>query len=298
MRRAAAFFGVIALAITSVVIGSASTAGAVTDPIDIEVDHVFGTLHRVLSVSGVTAGPGPEVTAADETQNDGLAGNVLVDVDPVAQTITVEVESGDACYDDIEVTITSAEIVSIVHDSGTVFGDEGPFTRTEDVSAGVTTILWDSPNDQNCNKLLATVGSQAVFSYQVSNPTMTVDPASGVPGDAIEVAGTECEGDEVTVTVTLDSADVATEVATVGGDGSWSVDIDTTGYAVGIYDVDATCSILQDPIFDYDTEQFTLTAAPTTTSTTTTSTTAPPENVSDNQTPAAQPTVASPTFTG
>lgn len=294
MRRAAAFFGVVALAITSVVIGTASTAGAVTDPIDIEVDHVWGTAHRVLSVSGVTAGPGPEVTAADETLNDGLLGNVLVDIDPVAQTITVEVED-DACYDDIEIAITSGEITAVAYESGAIYLDEAPFTRTETVSGGVTTILWDSANDQDCNKYLASPGSQAVFSYQVSNPTMTVDPASGVPGDVIEVAGIQCEGDEVTVTVALDGSDVATEVATVGDDDTWSVDIDTTGYAIGTYDVDATCSILQDPIFDYESGSFVLSSPTTTTESTTTTTGAVG---STNETPAAQPTVASPTFTG
>lgn len=294
MSAAAAGLAFAALAVAP------TAAGALDDAVDIRVEHDLpapdqGSVGpRVLEVTGVSAGPGAEVTVADETENPSFwGGNVLVDIDPDAQTITVEVEDQD-CYGSTLVEITTDEIVSVTTDSDAIYIPGQDIALTTGVSGGVVTLSWLHGSTDPCPGY-GDEGSQSVFSYQVA-AELTVTPSAGAPGDTVTASGTACEGDEVDVTVSLDGSEVTTTTATVDGDDNWTSDIDTTGFADGTYDVDAECSIFDDPIFDYETQSFTLTT-PTSTSegTTTTTSTVPAETT---EATAAAPTVAAPTFTG
>lgn len=157
-----------------------SGAGALTSTIDIRVEHNLvdepDNQPRVLQATGVTAGPGFEVTVADEISNDsGWGGNVEVDVDPDAKQIIVQVEDDD-CYDTVVVTIASSEITGVSTVSDDLFGDPG-VTLTTSVANGVTTLSWSGTD---CPSLGA-VGAQAVFTYTEGGPTTTTTPTTSAP---------------------------------------------------------------------------------------------------------------------
>jgi hypothetical protein len=148
-----------------------SGAGAFTSTVDIRVEHNLiddpTNQPRVLEVTGVTPGPGFELTIADEIANpSGWGGNVMVDIDPDTHQIIVEVEDQN-CYDVVTVQITSDEIGGVATVSDGIFDTGQGVVLSTSVSGGVTTLSWagtDCPD-------LAVEGSQSVFTYTDAVPT-------------------------------------------------------------------------------------------------------------------------------
>jgi len=160
----AGFVGLVAL-----VVGMPA-AGALSDPIDIRVEHDLPAPEegssgpRVLEVTGITAGAGPEITVADEIANpSGWGGNVLVDIDPDAQTITVEVEDSN-CYGSTLVQISSDEIASVTTVSDAIYESGADIGLTTGVSGGVVTLSWLHGPTDTCPDYDGE-GAQSVFSY-------------------------------------------------------------------------------------------------------------------------------------
>jgi len=138
-------------------------------------------------------------------------------------------------------------------------------------------------------------------------PTFDSSPTSGPAGTVIHANGTQCSdvaGQGVTVVLGQDDeATIATVNGTTVAGGNWSVDLTVPlGTKTGAYEVHAYCSADEDE-FTYNTNDFTVTAAPATTTTTSTTTTVAAQAVTTTTTvppvaPAAAPVVAQPTMTG
>ena len=326
--RAAVAASALLVALVPVVV--AGPAAALDEPIDLRAEHDAPQSNGplVLEDLGEVAGPQVELTFDDDVQDNPseFSGNVTVDVDPDAQTITVTAD-GEDCFETVLVEITTDEIASITNLSDTLFN--GPATRTESVSGGVVSILWNT--DAPCEGLVG----QAVFEWTTPvGPqigTATLDPDTVTVGDPVTVSGTLCFDGVVLFDVvpeggTVQDAVYSAEVET-NADGTWEHVIDTTGWTPGDYVVEPIECIEpeDDPnrdVYNYDPLPFTVLAAqgPTTTTTTeveetttttevvegettttTTETPVPPTEVPPTppgQTPAAQPVTATPTFTG
>ena len=265
-----------------------SPAQAITGPVDIRVEHDLdddGSGPRVLEVTGVTPGAGPEITVADETSNPSdWSGNVLVDIDPDADTITVEVEDPD-CYDSVIVQITTDEVGSVSVLSDDLFDPEdesGPVTLTTAVDAGGVTLAWNSDED-DCPGL-SEAGSQAVFSYGPAGPVARLSPGVVEQGDPVTVTGTQCPSSPVQVVVAPEGGgDPVLEDEVLGDEaGDWSYAVDTTELEPGAYEVLASCVFVEGQGFDYEVLAFEVSAEPV---------------VAPTALP-AQPAAAAPSFTG
>lgn len=108
---------VAAVASALLIAAVAAPAAALTDPVDIyaALDLPTDSLGpRTFEVAAVVAGPGAELTAADETANPSdWCGDMLVDIDPVAQTITVSADQEVCNFETAVVHIETAEIASV-----------------------------------------------------------------------------------------------------------------------------------------------------------------------------------------
>jgi hypothetical protein len=322
VRRCLVPFVAVLLAVPALVLVSASPSAALDEPIDVRAEHdrpqSFGP--KVLLRTGVTAGPGVELDAGDHWENPTeFEGNVMVDIDPDARTITVSTEQVD-CYETVLVQITTDEIEAITNVSDTLFG--GANVRTEDVSGGVISILWNT--DASCEDLAQ--GGEAVFIWGAPEPppppppgpsvgTATLSPASVPVGDPVVVRGDECHSGVVLFDVvprggTLQDLVYSAEVQT-SADGTWEHTIDTTGWDPGDYDVDPIeCIEPEDDnnrdVYNYEPLEFEVTDAavgpgastsiPGEVTTTTVPAGTTPAGTA--RTPAAQPTTAVPTYTG
>lgn len=248
-----------------------SPAQALENPVDIRVEHDLdgeAPAPRVLEATGVTAGPGPEVTIADETSNpQEWGGNVLVDIDPDAATITVEVEDSN-CYDSVIVDIVTDEIDSVTTISDELFDpladEDGPVTLATTVAGGVVTLAWNSDED-DCPSL-GEVGAQAVFSYGtgIEEPAASVSPAAVQQGDPVTVEGTDCPSSPVTIVVSPDGGgDPALEAEATGDEaGDWTYDVDTADLEPGGYTIAASCDLPEGLGFDYEVLAFEVSALP------------------------------------
>jgi hypothetical protein len=284
MRKVPALFAASAL-LGAALLASTSPAQALDDPVDIHVEHDLddsGSGPRVLEANGVTAGPGPELTIADEIDNpSNWGGNVLVDIDPDAETITVEVEESN-CYDSVIVEITTDEIGSVTTISDALFAPEdeedGPVTLATSVVGGVVTLAWSSDED-DCPSL-GDVGAQAVFSYGPAEPSASLAPAAVQQGDPVTVEGTLCPDSPVEIVVAAEGGGDPVLETEVTGDatGDWTYEVDTTDLAPGAYTVASSCVLPQGLGFDYDGLVFEVSAVPV----------APP----------AEPAPVAPDFTG
>jgi hypothetical protein len=260
-----------ALALFTALLGSAilltsNPAEAITGPVDIRVEHDLLPSDlgpRVLEVSDVTPGDGPEITVADETENpDNWGGNVLVDIDPTNDTITVEVEEQN-CYDTVVVEITTDEVGSITTLSDELFapGDTS-VTLTTSVVGGVVTLEWVA-DEFDCPGL-GDAGSQAVFQVGGVGPSASISPESVQAGDPVTVSGTGCTNSPVEVLVVPDGQDEPVIEDEVIGDaeGDWSYEIDTTDLDVGGYDVATRCILADGQGFDYEVLGFSVSFEP------------------------------------
>lgn len=274
MRKLATIVASVTLATGALLTQSSLPAGALDNPVDIRVEHDLipgDSGPRVLEVTGVTAGAGPEITVADEVDNPSdWGGNVLVDIDPDAQTITVEVEDQN-CYDIVQVEITTDEIASIQTVSDELW-DPDPATNpvipalSTSVSGGVVTLVWNT-DGTDCPDLNA-VGSQAVFTYAevaVLAPTASLAPSSVQAGTPVVVTGTGCTNSPVLATIGPEGGTpTVNDVEQVIGaaDGTWSFEIDTTGLAAGTYSVATRCVLADGAGFSYDPLTFAVTVQP------------------------------------
>ncbi|WP_436794398.1 hypothetical protein [Actinospongicola halichondriae] len=157
------------------------------------------------------------------------------------------------------------------------------------------------------------------ISEPIPLPALTLTPTTGPPGTAITVSGSECvqrDGGDMSVEIT--AADTVEMMVTAIPDetGDWSAELTVpdTAEADDEITVDARCiedfgGVASSSVqgfrapagksigFDYAQAVFTVTAAPTTTTEADTPTTTSPDGEVDDAN-AAQPVVASPTFTG
>lgn len=113
LRTAAA-----AAATTLLIAGLATPAtAALDDPVDIYAALDLPSISdgpRTFEVTGVVVGDGPELTGEDETGNPSdWCGDILVDIDPDAHTITVSADQEVCDFHTVVVEITTAEIASI-----------------------------------------------------------------------------------------------------------------------------------------------------------------------------------------
>jgi hypothetical protein len=267
-----------------VVLGSAPS-GAVTESVDIRVEHDVlpgSPGPRVFEVIGVTPGPGIEVDDSDEVSNPAPWGNgSSVDIDPDADTITVAHIGGLTCYDSITVEITTSQIASVEVVSDALYRPDEPVALTTSVVGGVVTLAWLA-DDVNGTCPLLDTGGTAVFSYtlvQPTEPTASLSPAAVAAGDPVTVTGNLCPSGPVMATIAPEGGTpiVDDEEQTVADEaGDWSFEIDTTNLAPGTYTAAIRCVQADLAGFDYEVLSFTVTVA------------APP----------AEPAPAAPTFTG
>jgi hypothetical protein len=163
--------------------------------------------------------------------------------------------------------------------------------------------------------IVTTAVSSAAVDGDVPPPgTATLDPAQVEAGGIVTISGDECHDGVVLFDVvpeggTLQDLVHAAEVLTAA-DGTWSYDLDTTGFDVGTYDVSPMeCIEPEDDnnrdVYNYDPLAFEVVAAapPATTAPPTTAppTTAPPATSPPTTAPpppAPVPAVAAPSYTG
>ena len=104
------------IAASALVLVAIGPAVAFDNPVDIyaALDLPSSELSagpRTFEVTGVVVGDGPELTGYDGTANPTpWCGDILVDIDPVAQTITVSADQVVCGFETVVVRITTAEI--------------------------------------------------------------------------------------------------------------------------------------------------------------------------------------------
>lgn len=165
IRSFAAAAGAVALLLVGAV-----PATALENPIDIRVEMDLpdiGDGPLVLEVLGVTPGDGPELTGANIIANPSdWGGTIRVDVDPVAETVTID---SDDIWDFklVTVRITSTEIGDLGVLSNT-FGREGDsgleLSYVADGTGATLTWVTDTAGESY------DLNGSAVFTW---NPTFT-----------------------------------------------------------------------------------------------------------------------------
>lgn len=127
-------------------------ATALDHPIDIRVETDLPDLRvgpLVLEVLGVTPGDGPELTGANVIANPSAwLGTLRVDVDPVAETVTIDSDEVED-FRLVTVRITSTEIADLALLSNTLgrHGDSGlELSYVADGTDATLTWVTDTPN--------------------------------------------------------------------------------------------------------------------------------------------------------
>ena len=131
-------------------------------------------------------------------------------------------------------------------------------------------------------------------------PAFLINPHSGKPGTSIQASDPdgECDGNNAQVTVALVPASgpaVTSTTVVPNNDGTWATNLTVPdGTDPGSYTVTAHCDQDQGvDSFDYDPQDFTVTAA-TTTTTAPTTTTEPPSTTPTTTAPVTTPPPATP----
>lgn len=282
-----------ALLVTGLLAVPALPAGAeIQGPVDIRVEldlpYDGSDGPAVFEVTGVTPGPGPELSSADLTDNpSNWCGSLVVDIDPDTSLVTITPD--EPCdFERATVTITAAGVTGLFTVQDTLWQEEDPPMSLVEAAAAAPgiVIVWDNGGVDNSIDMAQ--DGAAVFRYFTG--TLAVAPASVAAGETATVSGDECATGTVEVSVPGRPAQGVTPAA----DGMWSVEVDTTGLPEGPLTVSATC-VFGDTGFDYPTATLTI-AAPASTTAAPTPTTAAP-TAPPAATP-ARPVTAQPRFTG
>lgn len=272
--------GVVLAAAPGALVASAAPPPLIERIVDIWVEHdrAVGSAGPLVLWSGdALPGPGPELTLESHPVDNpsGWDGNVLVDIDPETQTITVEVEN-QGCYDDVLVKVRNIWMTSVATVSDDLFDPTGsPVSLTASMAdpgddPGVV-LHWVSENG-DCPGLNVE-GSQAVFSYEATfYAPMTVGPPVVTEGDPVTVTGWRCPNGIVELRVLLTMTEawphggsnipVIEAEANGGANGIWQYVIDTTGLEPAIYGVRGRCVLVEGQSFDYEGDGFMVTAGP------------------------------------
>ncbi|MBX9244791.1 hypothetical protein ICW40_08205 [Actinotalea ferrariae] len=89
---------------------------------------------KVFAVDGIVVGAGPELTGADEVENpSGWCGDLLVDIDPDAQTITVSADQAVCDFYTVDLDVLTTEIATVTVVSDALGDDRDPATTTDTV---------------------------------------------------------------------------------------------------------------------------------------------------------------------
>lgn len=241
----------LALLAGAVALPAHPTAAAIEGTVDIRVeldlpydDDSDGP--RVFEVTGVTPGPGPELSKVDEIDNpSGWGGGVFVDIDPDLSLITISPDDARD-FETATVTITASGITGLftVQDDLWENRDDpsvGPMppVTTQVTDSGVV-IAWDRGEE---GSLLMKEDGAAIFRYFTG--TMNVSPVEVAAGSPVTISGDGCATGAVEVVV----GERAGVPLTPAPDGTWSTEVDTSDLS-GTVVVSATC-VFGDTGFDY-----------------------------------------------
>lgn len=143
---------------------------------------------RVFEVVDVPVGPGPELTAANQVANpSNYCGALNVDVDNVAQTVTITPDTSQTCsnFETAKVIVEGEGIDTLTLVSDTLWLDQPEACDmnllpigTQD---GAVTINWATTpigGEEWCTTDMNFDGGAAVFSYQQSAPTTSTTATS------------------------------------------------------------------------------------------------------------------------
>lgn len=180
-RTLAATTGVAAL---SLVLPTAATA--LTRPVTLRAELDLPSFERsvgprTFEAVGVVVGDGPELGLDDEVANpSNWCGDVLVDVDPAGQTITVSADQRACDFEVVTVVLDTEEITSVdvVTDGLATTGSDGATPATgvalaTDVTDGVVTLRWTGVEGE-------TEGETAIF-YMGGTSTFHYEWAPAAP---------------------------------------------------------------------------------------------------------------------
>lgn len=178
MRRPLALFGAATAVLAPLALAAPAGAEPLPTTVSIRVELDLpssGSGPAVFQVTDTAVGVGPELTGDDLTSNPSeWCGSLNVDVDNVAQTITVSPD--ESCdFETATVRVTGQGIDSLNVVSDTLWETNATCVpaRTASASSGVANIAWsltDPETHEPCSNDFVGV---AVFSYTVVAPTTT-----------------------------------------------------------------------------------------------------------------------------
>jgi len=183
MRTRTAALAIVAAALASPVLGvPGSLAGTPlpqTVSIRVELDLSESSGPRVFEVTDVPVGDGPELTAADEIANpQNYCGALIVDVDNVAQTITITPDTDESCsnFETASVVVEGEGIDSLDVISDNLWENREICEMVLEASAadGVADIYWAQQPDDCGTVDMNFEGGAAVFSYGQTTTTTAV----------------------------------------------------------------------------------------------------------------------------
>jgi hypothetical protein len=143
---------------------------------------------RVFEVIDAPVGPGPELTAANQVANpSNYCGALNVDVDNVAQTVTITPDTSQTCSNFETATVTvkgeGIDTLTLVSDNLWLDQPEACDMNLLPISTqdGAVTINWATTpigGAEWCTTDMNFDGGAAVFSYQQSAPTTSTTTTS------------------------------------------------------------------------------------------------------------------------
>lgn len=153
----------------------AVSAGASPDTVDITVVLAIGTHPedtRTFHAADVVVGDGVELDVDDETvpNETGFVGAIAVDVDPLAETITLLPREEGGLYDRIHVTIAGEGFDDIVMVSDDLLEPNAPYALTMDAGPDGLRVAYDAPPGDlfELKAQDAPAPNIAVFGYEYS----------------------------------------------------------------------------------------------------------------------------------
>jgi hypothetical protein len=239
----------------------------------------------------VLAAPaGATEPTATETQADVLPGFVGLIPSNGGPGTRVHL-TGHACNTDdvgIRIFFSSGAMTGSRQLGGPLRPDaEGNFGTVFEVPAFTDPAVPSVPGQYLFASFPETPGCLGTFTVNGPGPSFSLSPAAGPAGTTINAIGTGCTAGRVLVESEVEGTDSeGGQFADVGPDGHWQAVQgvpDGTQPGTG-FQVTATCFVGTEPIFDFPSEPFTVTAAASA--------------VSVTKAPTAAPVVGRPRFTG